>query len=417
MRWWPFRASGGELISISSPAVANLLSIGGPTIDGVSVNETSVMGLSAFYRAVSLIAGQLASLPFRTYLGPAAGSQPKLTASIFDDPDPDGQTPYEWKETAFAHLILWGRCGGLKMSNAAGGLGQIVLMHPLTWQVRWPTPDEYRRGDLPVGRLWFDVRMADGQARRFDQTDFFYVPGLSLWNQTGLSLLSYARLSLATSIAADRAAGNMFSRGALIAGLATPDDEEDITNDVPEIRRQLDNATGGYDNAGKIAVINRRLKIQPWTMSNVDSQFLQSRQFQIEEISRWTGVPPHLLMQTDKQTSWGTGVEMQDRALGRTVLAPWANRFEQRASRLLNAPRWAAFDFAGLERPTPEIERAQIIADYEAGLVTLNEARARMTLPPIDGGDVLKAAPAPAPAPAPEPDPEGGEDDDPPPAD
>jgi HK97 family phage portal protein len=362
---------------------------------------------------VSLIAGQLASLPFRTYRGPVTSGQPEITQSVFDNPDPDGQTPYEWKETAFSHLILWGRCGGLKLSNAAGGLGQIVLMHPTAWQARCPTPAEYKRGDLPVGRLWFDVRLPDGSLARFDQTDFFYVPGLSLRDQTGLSLLSYARLSLATTIAADRAAGNVFSRGALISGLATPDDEEDITNDVPEIRRQLDNATGGYDNAGKIAVINRRLKIQPWTMTNADAQFLQSRQFQIEEISRWTGVPPHLLMQTDKQTSWGTGVEMQDRALGRTVLAPWANRFEQRASRLLGSPRSCAFDFAGLERPTPEIERAQVIADYAAGLITLNEARARMKLPPIDGGDVLKAAPAPAPA----PDPEGGQDDDPPPAD
>lgn len=413
MRWtWgrPARTPAVDnTVSISDPVAAALLTLGGPSVDGISVNETTVMGLSAFYRAVSLVAGQLASLPFTSYTGGQDGTPAKPVGSIFDDPDgPDGQTVYEWKETAFAHLMLHGRFGAMKLTSEAGGLTRLVAFHPISWQARCPTTAEYASGDLPYGGLWFDVHLMDGQMVRLDQRDWFYVPGLSLDGRFGVSLIEAARISLATTIAGDRAAGNMFSKGAMIAGLATPDDEEDITKDVPEIRRQLDNATGGYDNAGKIAIVNRRLKIQPWTMTNADSQFLQSRQFQIEEISRWTGVPPHLLMQTDKQTSWGTGVEMQDRALGRTVLAPWANRFEQRASRLLARPRWVAFDFAGLERPTPEIERAQIVADWTAGLITLNEARARMKLAPLPGGDVLKSEPAPAPEPAADPKTEPG---------
>ncbi|MDM4723405.1 phage portal protein [Micromonospora sp. WMMA1363] len=56
-----------------------------------------------------------------------------------------------------------------------------------------------------------------------------------------------------------------------------------------------------------IAVVNRRLKFSPWTMSATDAQFLQSRQFSVEEVARWFGVPPHLLMQTERQTSWGRG--------------------------------------------------------------------------------------------------------------
>lgn len=403
MRWGRKRDEQAKnLISIADPFLATLFNPGGQSIDGVTVSETTTMGLSAFYRAVSLIAGQLASLPFRSFTG-QPGEQAKQVASVFDDPDPGGQTQYEWTESAFAHLILHGRCGALKIRNEAGGLIGLPLVHPYSFQVCEPTTDEWTKGNLPAGRLWFDVTLASGEQKRYDANDFWYVPGLSLHGQHGLSLLTYARLSLGTAVAGDRAAGNLFSKGALIAGLATPDDEENITDDVPEIRRQLDMATSGVDNAGKIAVINRRLKFTPWSMTAVDAQFLQTRQFQIEEISRWTGVPPHLLMQTDKQTSWGTGVEMQDRALGRTVLSPWANRFESRASRLLARPRWAAFDFAGLERPTPEIERAQIVADWNAGLITLDEARGRMGLLPVPGGDAFKTGPAPAP------DPTGGD--------
>jgi hypothetical protein len=73
---------------------------------------------------------------------------------------------------------------------------------------------------------------------------------------------------------------------------------------------------------------------------------------------------------------------------------------EQRLSRLLGGGgpagprRFAEFDFAGLERPTPEEEIRLLIEQVKAGLLTVNEARRIRNLPPIDGGDVLRAAAA-----------------------
>jgi HK97 family phage portal protein len=139
-------------------------------------------------------------------------------------------------------------------------------------------------------------------------------------------------------------------------------------------------------------------------MSATDAQFLQSRQFQIEEISRWTGVPPHLLMQTEKQTSWGTGVDEQNRALGRTVLSPWAQRLEGRGSRLLANPRWVELEFAGLERPSPDREIELLIQQVQAGLLTVNEARKVRNLPPLPDDVSRETVPA-------DQDQEGDEDD------
>jgi HK97 family phage portal protein len=183
----------------------------------------------------------------------------------------------------------------------------------------------------------------------------------------------------------------MFGNGALISGLVST--EEDVDEDeAKDIKKGLDRKVGGWENAGEVAFVNRKLRFTPWTMSAQDAQFLQSRQFQIEEIARWTGVPPHLLMQTEKQTSWGTGVAEQNRGLGRFTLLGWTMRFEQRLSRLLARPRFAEFDFAGLERPTPEDEIKLLIEQVKAGLLTVNEARKIRNLPPIDGGDVLRVS-------------------------
>jgi hypothetical protein len=88
-------------------------------------------------------------------------------------------------------------------------------------------------------------------------------------------------------------------------------------------------------------------------------------------------------MQTDKQTSWGTGVDEQNRGLSKFVLGHWAQRFEQRASRLLARPRWAEFDFAGLERPNYAVESQIDLAEVAAGVMTVEEYRAKRGRPPL----------------------------------
>jgi HK97 family phage portal protein len=394
---WPWQAKpeppANSSLSIADPTLATLFTPGGLVdLAGVVVGETSAMGLSALYRALSLVSGTLASLPLNSYRT-GAGDLPEKVASVFDDPDPSGQTKYEWVESAFLHLMLHGRCGAMKVRNQAAGLTALPLVHPLSFQACLPSVGDYQTGNLPVGGLWFDIQLADGTRVRLDGLDFWYVPAASLGSQIGISLLTYARQSLATSIAGDKAAAKVFSSGALISGLATPSDDTDIADDIPQIRQELNRNVLGHENAGTIALVNRRLQFTPWTMTAQQAQFLESRQFQIEEISRWTGVPPHLLMQTDKQTSWGTGVDEQNRGLSKFVLGHWAQRFEQRASRLLARPRWCEFDFAGLERPNFAVEIDLLIKQVAAGLLTVDEARAIRNLPPLP-----KQEPAPAPA-------------------
>lgn len=399
MRWTRKKAPDHEAVSaltrsIADPALAVLF--GGSDGSNVPVSEFTTLGSSAFYRAIMLISGTLASLPLRSYTKDA-NDQPKVVESIFDDPDgPDGQTPYEWKQSAFIHLLLHGGAFAFKLRNNAGALARLPLIHPLSVSVEEPTIEEYNNPEsLPPGNQWFVVTLNDGSQKKFTSKDIFYVPGPSLNGIQGLGLIRLARQSIQTTLSGDKAANKLFANGALISGMATPADEYDITDDLPQLRREINREVLGVENAGTIAIVNRRLNFTPWTMTAADAQFLQSRQFQVEEVSRWTGVPPHALMQTEKQTSWGTGIEEQNRGLGRTVLAPWATSFEQRASRLTRNPRWVEFDFAGLERPSFEKE-VELLLKQTGGraILTVNEARKIRNLPPIAGGDVLEPIPA-----------------------
>lgn len=387
-------------VQIPASIVSAMLGAGAGNYSGVHVDESTALGLSAVYRAVSLISGTIAQLPLRTLR--ERGGRLDRVSSIFDDPmvGVGGLTPFEWVETIMIHLLLHGNAYLLHIYNGAGALFALVPQHPLCVEPYWPSPDDKV---WPVGNRWYRVTDIWGRQSIHDATTVTHISAQSLDGLKGLSPLAIARNSLGTAIAGERSAAKLFSQGALMSGLAVPADDDLEDHELAAAREELNRHVLGWENAGSIAVTNRKLNFTPWTMTAADAQFLQSRQFSIEEVARWYGVPPHLLMQTEKQTSWGQGVNEQNRGLGKFTLSPWTSRVEQRLSRLLAVQRWCEFDFAGLERPNVETEIALILQQVEGGLITPNEGRALRNLPPLVGGDVVRGGKAAEPAPTEEP--------------
>jgi len=361
------------------------------------VTDYTAMSVSAVYRSVALISGTIATLPLRTLKTNANGTRER-TPSWLDNPGLDVHTPFEWKELATVCLLLHGNAYGQKVFNNNGALVGLNLIQPSA--VR-PERDPSR----PGGRK-YTVTLDDGEQLDWDARQLVHIPGLSLDGVAGVSPIGLARLGIQTARAGDRAAQSKFANGAMVAGLVTPEDEDLDEDEARVVKETVNGAMTGPENAGSIAVINRRLKFQPWMLSAVDAQFLQSRAFAVEEIGRWYGVPPHLLGQSEKSTSWGAGIESQNRGLARYTLQPWTSRIEQRMTRLVAGSRIAEFDYAGLLAPSPEDEIRLLLEQVNGGLLLPNEARRIRNLPPVEGGDKMRIpagaidpnAPKPAPA-------------------
>lgn len=388
MRWLRRNRPTNTTISVSDPLLIELFGLGAPNYAGVNVSEQSALGVSAFWRGVSLISGTIAGLPLRTIRN-ADGVRTRIS-SFLDDPGAHvGLTKFQWTETVVAHLVVHGNCFLLHVYNGAGSLAGLTPIHPSAVTVEWD--------DTRPGGKKFTASLADGRRVEYDARTLTHVMGLSLDGLRGLSLIEVARNGLGTAIAGDRAAARMFSNGALHVGLVTAD--EDLgEEEAKAIKASLDAKVSGVDNAGGLAVINRKLSVEKLSMSNEDAQFLESRQFSVQDVARWLGVPANLLMDPGSVSTWGTGVEIQNRGLAKFTLAPYTSRIEQALSRLLPSPRFAEFDFAGLERPTPEQEIRLLIEQVDGGLLTVNEARHIRNLPPVEGGDVLRGTADPSPA-------------------
>lgn len=404
MKLWPFRrraaadvagetrASVGPLVSVSDPVLAQMLGWSDRNVSGQTVTEATALNLSAVYRAMSIIAGSIGGLPLRALDTGEDGTRVPV-GSFLDAPDGTyGRTPFEWKELVCWHLGFGGNAFLQHVYNRGGAISGLNPIHPNCVHV-----DEDL--DVPGGRLMTVDLGPDLPKRKFDATTMTHISGPSLDGLRGMSVIALARNSLGTALAGDRAAARMFANGALISGLVTPDEDLD-EDDAIAAKDSLRQKMLGEENAGDIAFINRKLKFTPWQLSAEDAQFLQSRTFQIDEIGRWFGVPPHLLGLTEKATSWGQGIAEQNRGLARYTLAGYTGRIEQRLDRLVPTTRTVEFDYTAFTAASPEDQAAQLIAQVNAGIMTPNEARKVLNRAPQPGGDVLRLPAGVAPTPA-----------------
>jgi len=345
-----------------------------------TVNAYTVLGLAAVLRAVSIISTTIAGLPLKTYEKADNGERVQIP-SEFDDPYPgmDGLPPFAWVETILWHLLIWRNAYLWHEARADGSRG--IAYRPLI-------PSAIAKVTRENGRRVFEVReTVGGEVQRVGSETVTYIPGPSLDGVSGHPLLLHTRAVFSAAISGDKTAQRTLRKGIRIAGLVTPGDNEQDDFDATEGEAILESLRAnvlGSQNAGDIAVINRRLKLQPWNVtSNIESQFHETLMYVLMEIEQIFGIPPHLMADTEKQTSWGTGVGEQNLSLARFTLRGWSDRLEQWLSKRLPARQFVEFDYVGLLQGTPAEEIHLLIDQVNAGLLTVDEARRIRNLPPL----------------------------------
>ena len=367
-----------------TPAILQLLGVDVDT-DGAAVSVRQSLTLSAVFRAVSLIAGSVATLPLRVWESDANGLRHEVRSFLDRPTGHYGMTQTEWLECIMVCLLLHGNAYLVRKQDGRG-TNALFPVDPQAVMVEWDP-------SKPDGRK-YTVRMADGRSEVLDCLRLVHIMGPSLDGLKGMSVVESARRSFATGIEGDRHAYRSFSSGASIAGLVTPQQDEELTEEeARQIKADFQRAIRGAENVGGVAVVNRHLEFSPWQMSAADAQFLESRTFSVEDVGRWFGVPPHLLG-LQIQSSWGTGIAEQNRGLARYTLAPWLKRIQSRLALLFPPGKTVEFDLSEFIKPSPEEEMRLTIDMLNSGIYTLNEARAIVNLPPVGpDGDINRLPP------------------------
>lgn len=363
----------------NDPYVAHLLG-GTPSLSGVSVSETSAMGLSAVNACVTLLSEVIGGLPLRTILTNTDGKQ--RAKSWLDEPAGiDGPTSNEFVAGMMVSLLLWGNYYALKIR---GGADQILWLQAI--------PPQSVSIEVKQARKIYRVQMEGGKSQDFTDRDVLHIPGPSLDGVRGFSPITIARNSLGMSLAGERTAARFMDTGFRPSAIVAP--KETITEEqAAEARQTLERMATGEARSGALALLSNQFEVTPWTVDPVDAQWLESRKFQLAEVARWFRIPPHMIGDVERSTSWGSGITEQTLGFQRFTLQPWTSRIESRLSRLLPDNQAAEFDYKQLLEGTQK-EVIELLATQCGGaFLTVNEARRVQNLPPIEGGDDLRAAP------------------------
>jgi len=125
-------------------------------------------------------------------------------------------------------------------------------------------------------------------------------------------------------------------------------------------------------------------------ITSEDAQTLESRGFQVSDICRIFGVPPHMIGETDKTTSWGTGIEQQTIGFLKFSLDKDLSRIEGELNRkLFKGPYYCEFNRDALNALDAKTQAELFASAVQNAGMTPNEIRRKRNLPDAEGGDQL----------------------------
>lgn len=160
---------------------------------------------------------------------------------------------------------------------------------------------------------------------------------------------------------------------------------------IQTLRETFDSMSGGYKTGGTIILSSGlRTMASQQNISQKDSDLIASLRFSVTEASRIYGVPPSMLGES-QETSFATSSE-ERRAFASSTLKPLqlrvADAFNQ--ALLTEAERMAGlsveFDSSDFGAGR---EMAETISSLvNSGILTLNEARNKLSLVDVEGGDI-----------------------------
>lgn len=370
-----------------------------PASSGVVVNEALARSVSAVWACIDRIAGSIASMPLPVYERGEKGRQ-RVEHEVWwllnEQPWPN-LSAATFMEYVVGCLLLGG-----------DGFAEILRPSFRSARISGFRPHHWNAVDVdfdPDGGLVYDVRdNITGELRRVPAADMIHVPGLFFDGKRGLSVLrAAARDAVGISHAASDFSGRFFNNGAApsvvlkTAGKLTPEQTDNLRTSF-EARFQ------GQGNMHRPIVLSGGMDLQQLSISPEDASLLDTRKFQVEEIARIFGVPPHMIGHTSASTSWGTGIEQQSIGFVKYTLQRHLVKIEQELNRKIWPVRqryYVEFSAVGLERgDTKTRNEAYRIALGRAGepaWMTVNEVRKAENLPPVEGGDTMGAPNAQTP--------------------
>lgn len=374
------------------------------TNSGRRVSRKSALQMIAVYSCVSLISDAIASLPVDHYTkingrrqnfdstrSPRWIRQPNLY-----------QTSFEFWHRVVVSLLTDGNAFIYTDRNDRGEVAALYCIHP----------EDVHIVEGPLGDNLYGV---SGMEKLQDRSTILHIPAFTVPGcSRGVSPIDVAREAIGLGLTAEEYGARFFEQGTTMAGViehpGSPRPDE-----AKLLREMFRKTHAGVKNSHSIGVLTGGAQFRPITLTPEQAQFLETRRFQKTEIALLYRIPAYLV-DSQVTSTWGSGIEEQNKFFVDQTLMPWLTRIEQSVSTfLLAGQQYIRFNVdARLRAKTLDRYHAYAQA-ISNGFLSADEVRALEDMEPLpkkwgqkfyvpanllEVGAEKKPAVAPAPVPA-----------------
>ncbi|MEX9908571.1 phage portal protein [Providencia rettgeri] len=375
---------GGRLVTPEQGSQTGPVSAQG-TLGDSSVTDERILQISTVWRCVSLISTLTACLPLDVFETDKSGNRAKVDLSnplarLLRYSPNQYMTAQEFREAMTMQLCFYGNSYALVERNRSGDVISLLPLLSANMDVRME------------GRSLVYKYQRDKEFAKFKHSEIFHLKGFGFNGLVGLSPIAHACKTAGTAVAMEDQQREFYANGAKSPKILTTGDKVLTKDQRGQVEENFKEIAGGPVKK-RLWILEGGFKAEDIGVSPQDAETMASRKFQVSELARFFGVPPHLVGDVEKSTSWGTGIEQQNLGFLQYTLQPFISRWENCIARWLLKPSdvgkyHAEHNLDGLLRGDSASRAAFMKAMGESGLRTINEMRRLDNYPPLEGGDV-----------------------------
>lgn len=334
---------------------------------GEHVNDRTALRLAAVYACVRLLADSVSSLPLDAYRkrGPVR-EEISPPPALIRKPSNHLEN-FEFLFQTVTSLALRGN--SFHLINKRDAFEYPIEMEPIHPDCVQVEADE--KTGLPTYAI---------EGTRVPRHDLVHIRRFSLpGSVVGLSPIQQAQVGIGLGLAAEKFGARWFGQSATPSSVL----ETDQNLDEMQARRLQKAWISSHGGKRHPAVLSGGVKWRPISVTPEESQFLETRAFQRGEIAMLFGIPPHMIGDTNKATSWGSGIEQQSIGFVTYTLRPWLSCIESALSALLPRGQFVKFNVSALLRGDTAARYEAYSTGRLGGWLSVNEIRALEDMPPV----------------------------------
>ena len=345
----------------------------------------TVAAYHAVYSCITLISADIGKMPFRTVREDSNGIWNQFSApkyAVLRKPN-RYQNHIQFKEWWITSKLFRGNTYGLKERASNGDVKAIYVLDPTRVQVLVSSDGSvyYQLGqDELNGQEQTSVTVPASEIIH-DRMNCLFHP------LVGVSPLYASGLAASQGMKIQNDSDKFFSNGANPGGVLTaPGAISDETAKRLKARWDAD-YTGS--NAGKVAVLGDGLKFEPMRMTAVDAQLIQQLRWTAEVVCSTFHVPAYKIGVGDMPTY--NNIDAQNKDYYSQCLQSLIENMELCLDEGLEFEQGSGveLDLDVLFRMDSATQIETLDGGVSGKIMTHNEARKRLNLPPIPGGDTI----------------------------